>query len=187
MRTLVYFVRHAESIYVEGMERMRGLSEKGTRDSQKISSILKTREIDIVISSPYERAIQTIKPLADALNKEVILYEGLRERTLGEIGEVPFKKAKQKLYTDFRYKYHLGESSKEAQERAINELIMILKKYEGKTVVLGTHGDIMTLMLNYFDDQYGIEFWESTSMPDIYELQFNKNKLEQVRRIWDEN
>lgn len=187
MSTLVYFVRHAESPFIEGMERTRGLSEKGTRDSLEISNILKTKRIDVILSSPYERAIQTIKPLADELNQTVILYEGLRERALGDIGEVSFKQAKQKLYTDFHYKYSLGESSEEAQERAINELNAILTKYEGRAVVLGTHGDIMTLMLNYFDDQYGIEFWESTSMPDIYELQFNKNNLEQVRRIWDED
>lgn len=187
MSTLVYFVRHAESPFIEGMERIRGLSEKGERDSLQVNSILKTKGIDVIISSPYERAIQTVKHLADELNQEVIMYEGLKERALGEIGEVPFKQAKQKLYTDFQYKFNLGESSEEAQERAINELNAILIKYEGRTVVLGTHGDIMTLMLNYFDDHYGIEFWESTSMPDIYELQFSKNNLERVKRIWDED
>lgn len=184
MKTIIYFVRHAESPYIAGLERTRGLSENGVKAALQVKKILENSEIDYIISSPYERAIQTIKPLADALRKEIILFEGLKERMLGEIGEVSFKEAKQTLYTNFQCKYNLGESSKEAQGRAILELKTILNKYKGKTLVIGTHGDIMTLMMNYFDDQYSIDFWESTSMPDIYKLQLNDSRLIHVQRLW---
>ncbi|MBA9086191.1 hypothetical protein FHR92_002664 [Fontibacillus solani] len=43
----------------------------------------------------------------------------------------------------------------------------------------------MTLMMNYFDNTYGFEFWESTTMPDIYKLEFEENKLNNVTRLWD--
>ncbi|MHA6484122.1 histidine phosphatase family protein [Paenibacillus sp. strain BS8-2] len=185
MKTIVYFVRHAESPYIADMERTRGLSENGVLDSLRVKNILSDTEIDIVISSPYERAIQTIKPLATDLKKEIILFEGLKERTLGEIGEVSFKEAKQKLYSNFQYKYNHGESSEEAQLRAIKELKTILTEYEGKNIVIGSHGDIMTLMMNYFDNQFGNEFWESTTMPDIYKLQFNDYSLKDVQRLWN--
>lgn len=42
----------------------------------------------------------------------------------------------------------------------------------------------MSLMLNHFDNRYGYSFWESTSMPDIYQLTIEDNKLIEVERMW---
>lgn len=80
MATIVYFVRHAESPFIKGMERTRGLSEKGISDSIKIRTELENEEIDVFVSSPYERAIQTIKELADVHKKDIIIFEDLKER-----------------------------------------------------------------------------------------------------------
>lgn len=77
-----------------------------------------------------------------------------------------------------------GESSKQVQERAINILKKILEDYHGMKVVIGTYGDIMTLMMNYFDPRYSFPFWESTTMPDIYKLEFEERKLKRTTRIW---
>ncbi|RCW48603.1 hypothetical protein DFP97_106306 [Paenibacillus prosopidis] len=49
MKTFIYFVRHAESPYIEGMERTRGLSDKDKLDTLKINEILKDEEIDLFI------------------------------------------------------------------------------------------------------------------------------------------
>lgn len=35
METIVYFIRHAESVYVEGKERTRELSEQGIIDATR--------------------------------------------------------------------------------------------------------------------------------------------------------
>ena len=77
-----------------------------------------------------------------------------------------------------------GESSKDAQKRAVKVITSILKSHRGKKIVIGTHGDIMTLMLNHFDKRYSYSFWESTSMPDIYKLTVEGNKLIEVKRMW---
>ncbi|MEK3885791.1 histidine phosphatase family protein [Paenibacillus sp. PL2-23] len=183
MKTKIYFVRHAESIYINGQERTRGLSEKGRLQAIRVKEKLISLDIHYILSSPYERAIQTITPLADELQKEIILFEGLTERELGEIGEVNFNEAKHRLYSDFTFQYPDGESSHTAQTRAIHDLHYILRNYKGKSIVIGTHGDIMTLMLSYFDKQYNIEFWKSTTMPDIYQLQFHGTTLEKVQRL----
>ncbi|WP_256257664.1 MULTISPECIES: histidine phosphatase family protein [unclassified Paenibacillus] len=90
METKVYFVRHAESPYTAGMERSRGISEKGKQDACKVKETLMSEDIEILISSPYERAILTIKGLAIELNKDIIVEEDLRERQLaGEEFTIP--------------------------------------------------------------------------------------------------
>jgi 2,3-bisphosphoglycerate-dependent phosphoglycerate mutase len=185
MRTIIYFIRHAESQYIEGQERLRGLSEQGIRDALQVQQTLQNEAIDVFVSSPYERAVQTIKPLAEDMRKEIVIVEELRERTIGELGGLNFQKAKQNVYQDFQLAFAGGESSAEAQTRGAQALGILLEEYKGKTVVIGTHGDIMTLMLNHFDpQQYNYEFWQSTSMPDIYKAEFEGKRLLRVTREW---
>ncbi|TBL78916.1 histidine phosphatase family protein [Paenibacillus thalictri] len=184
MRTFVYFVRHAESPYIEGMERSRGLSDRGKSDALKVKWILDSEHIDVFISSPYERAIQTIKESA-GLN-DILILEDLRERTIGDIQKVGFKEAKLKVYKEKEYSFPDGESSAKAQERAVTQINNMLDVHAGKKIVVGTHGDIMTLIINYFDNRFDFDFWESTSMPDIYKLEFKGRELIKVVRMWAE-
>ncbi|WP_379147056.1 histidine phosphatase family protein [Paenibacillus sp. sgz500992] len=175
-------MRHAESIYVEGMDRTRGVSEQGHKDALRVKSILQYTVIDSFVSSPYERAILTVKPLADELHKEIIIIEELRERTIGDIGNLSFHEAKKRVYEDFQVAFVGGESSSGAQARGIQEMELLLEKYKDQTIAIGTHGDIVTLVINHYDPKYGYEFWQSTSMPNIYRLEFEDGKLSYVAR-----
>lgn len=62
----------------------------------------------------------------------------------------------------------------------------ILEKHKGKNVVISTHGNIMVLIMNYFDKQYDFRFWQRLAMPDIYQLSFRSNELMAIERIWKE-
>lgn len=185
VKTMLYFIRHADSKFVEGKEKSRGLTEKGKLDAYAVKDRLITEKIDILISSSYERAIATIRPLAEELSKDILIEEGLRERAIGDFGSIPFWEAKEQVYTDFRFSFPAGEPSEQAQERAMKVILDILERYEGKRIGIGTHGDIMTLMLNFFDKQYDFKFWQSTSMPDIYQVEFEGRKLISCTRLWE--
>lgn len=39
----------------------------------------------------------------------------------------------------------------------------LLHKYKGKKIAIGIHGNIMTNIMNYFDDRYDINFWKTTT------------------------
>jgi len=184
METIIYFVRHAESIYVEGEERTRGLSIQGTNDAETIKEILKSEEIDLFISSPYGRAIDTIRPTALLHQKDILIEEDLRERMIGDFAPATFTEAKKRVYEECQFAFPNGESSILAQQRASNVIERIVDAHKGKKIVIGTHGDIMTLMLNNFDKRFGYNFWLSTSMPDIYKAGFKGSELIEVIRMW---
>ncbi|EOD00634.1 SixA phosphatase family protein [Caldisalinibacter kiritimatiensis] len=61
--TNIYLVRHAEIKYTPD-DFVRPLSEKGKRDVDKVTNFFKDKVINRVISSPYLRAIDTIKYVA---------------------------------------------------------------------------------------------------------------------------
>ncbi|GIP27170.1 phosphoglycerate mutase [Paenibacillus sp. J23TS9] len=190
IQTVIYMVRHAESKYIPGMEEARGLSEKGMKDALFVRDILRTEDIDAFFSSPYQRAIQTVEPSAREAGGDIILIEDLKERTLaGEDFHVPeghFFSCKKQLYDDFHFTIPGGESSSEAQYRGSQVILKLLEEHRGKKIAIGTHGDIMTLIMNYFNREYDFEFWRSTSMPDVYKLAFEDKELKQVTRCWAE-
>lgn len=184
--TTLYFVRHAESPYIEGEERSRGLSEQGARDAERVRGLRLGEAIEVIVSSPYQRAKATVQPLADALGLPIVVQEDLRERKIGDLQGSSFGDAKRKLFREPDTFFPEGESSKAAQRRAIQAIEEILEAYGGKHIVIGTHGDIMTLMLHHYDQRFDYEFWQGTTMPDIYRAEFEAGRLVNIARLWSE-
>ncbi|WP_442600712.1 histidine phosphatase family protein [Paenibacillus sp. KN14-4R] len=188
MKTIVYMVRHAESQYTEGNERTRGLTLQGKLKAETITEILKSEGINVIISSPYARAILTLEGLAKELELDIKIIEDLRERYFSDyiISNEEFMPAMKKMFDDPDYALPGGESNTVCQNRSVVVLKNILEEYKGKKVAIGTHGNVMTLMMNYFDSNYGLDFLNQTKKPDIYKIQFKDLELEEVTRLWKE-
>ncbi|MEN1935279.1 histidine phosphatase family protein [Paenibacillus sp. 102] len=165
--THIYFVRHAHSTYTPE-ESERPLSEKGWNDAQTVTDLLRGEKIDVVISSPYKRAVQTVKGVADQFELPIHIEENLRERLLSKEPVVDFEEAITKVWENPIFFFDDGESNNSAQQRGIACIKKMLKDYEGKNIVIGTHGNIMVLIMNYFDSKYDFSFWKELEMPDIY-------------------
>ncbi|MEK4525295.1 histidine phosphatase family protein [Paenibacillus sp. FSL H8-0104] len=188
MKTIVYMVRHAESPYTEGTERTRGLTLQGKMNAERITEILTNEGIHAIVSSPYARAILTLEGVAAALELDIQIMEDLRERHFSDdmIADEEFEPASKKMFDDPDYALPGGESNTVCQSRAVGVLKQILEEYKGEKVAIGTHGHVMTLMMNYFDSSYGLDFMNQTKKPDIYRLQFDEMELENVTRLWSE-
>ncbi|MED1610398.1 histidine phosphatase family protein [Bacillus paranthracis] len=180
--TTIYFVRHAHSTYTKE-ERERPLSEKGHLDAENVTRLLKDKHIDVVISSPYKRAIQTVQGIANTYDVSIQIEEDLRERLLSSESVTDFNDAVQKVWEDWDFAHEGGESNDVAQRRAVICMQNILKKYEDKNIVIGTHGNIMVLLMNYFDSKYDFRFWKTIRMPDIFKLNFHNEGLVSAERI----
>ncbi|MEF3353862.1 histidine phosphatase family protein [Paenibacillus sp. GYB006] len=186
MKTIIYMVRHTESPYTEGNERTRGLTLEGKMKAEKITEILKDEGINIIISSPYARAILTLEGLAKELELDIQIFEDLRERHFSDymISHEEFMPAMKKMFDEPDYALPGGESNTVCQNRSVVVLKNILEVHKGKKVAIGTHGNVMTLMMNYFNTNYGFDFMNQTKKPDIYKLQFKDLELEVVTRLW---
>ncbi|HDR7517588.1 histidine phosphatase family protein [Bacillus mobilis] len=188
MSTYIYMVRHGESPKLEGNERTRGLTEKGHMDACRVTDILKEERIDAFISSPYNRATLTVEKAADFYEKEIVVYENLKECMFSNEDQIISDKEVyplvKKMFSDPDFALKEGESYKDCQRRVVKVLKEILMDFQGQKIVIGTHGLVMTLMMNYFDNQYGFEFLIHASKPDIYKLEFKDEQLMNVERLW---
>lgn len=182
--TNLYFIRHAHSTYTPD-ELERPLSEKGKKDAERIMALIQPDSIDVVVSSPYKRAVQTVEGVAQQYNLEIEIFEELKERTLTGKPAEDFTAAITKVWEEPNFAWEGGESNMEAQARGVSVIRHLLQKYKGKNVAIGIHGNIMVLIMNHFDKQYDFTFWNGLDMPDIYKLTFDGDRLVGVRRLWD--
>jgi 2,3-bisphosphoglycerate-dependent phosphoglycerate mutase len=183
MYTHIFLVRHAHSVYTPD-ELGRPLSERGIQDALEVTQALKNENIDVVVSSPYKRAVQTVEGTAKQFDVPINLVEDFRERVLCAKPVENFEHAVTKVWEDFTFAWEGGESNIQAQKRGANALYQVVKVYEGKNVVIGTHGNLMALTMNHFDTAFDFGFWRKLDMPDIYKLSFYGINLKEVSRVW---
>lgn len=83
--TTVYFVRHAEPNYSNHDDTLRELSPKGMEDRKLVTEFLGDKHIDIVLSSPYKRAIDTVRDFADSYGLSIDSINDFRERKVDSV------------------------------------------------------------------------------------------------------
>ena len=169
--TKIIFVRHCQSLHPFSDDRTRPLTEEGLRDREVVLDTLKDRHIDAFLCSTFKRSIDTIQTTADFFGMEIKTDERFRERKAG----INAAKFREERWADFNFVEEEGECMASVQKRNIEALKEVLKTYEGKTVVIGTHGTALSTILNYYDYSFGVkELLRIVNwMPYIVELTFD--------------
>ena len=75
-------VRHADALSRHGWrpdDRLRPLSEKGFAQAQRLVDLLADHRIELIVSSPAVRCVQTVEPLAAARGLAVVEDTALGE------------------------------------------------------------------------------------------------------------
>ncbi|RPF52194.1 histidine phosphatase family protein [Aquisalibacillus elongatus] len=180
MQKNIYIIRHCQA---EGQHPEAPLTNKGFKQADELSHFLSEFELDHVISSPFLRAVQTIRPYIIKEKMSLEIDERLSERVLSN---EHFSDWLEKLRTTFNQmdlKYEGGESSNEAQGRIINVINEILDS-EHQNVAIVTHGGIMSLLLKYYEDAFGFNEWQGLTRPDVYQLTIS-NEGHDLNRLWE--
>lgn len=188
MPTTIYFIRHAQSPFSLENYRKRPLSEKGKEDAERVATLLKDRQIDAAFSSSSLRAIQTIQPLVDAKGLSVEVFDELVELQLRgseyDISKEQVQDCIREVFESFDVKFPGGQSAREVEETVLPVFHKIIAAHQNKTIVIGTHGIVMTLMLRSLDPQYGFDFWKRTSKPDVYRVVVEDGWITEFERVW---
>lgn len=185
MKTVVYFIRHAEPDYSVYDDAIRPLTDKGKKDALNVATYLEDKGIQVALSSPYKRAIDTIKPFADINNMNIELVEDFRERKVDNCWIDDFHGFSQKQWEDFNYKLLDGECLHDVQERNIKALEKVLRKFYGKNIVIGTHGTALSTIINYYESSYGYKDFNEIRllMPWIVKFTFDEMICTKIEKI----
>ncbi|MFD0710538.1 histidine phosphatase family protein [Paenibacillus sp. GCM10027626] len=175
----VFIVRHCEA---EGQAPDARLTAAGRQQAERLTGLLMDKNIDYIISSPYERAYRTIASLAAQLDIEIVTDNRLMERALCGHNDPNWREMLRKTYDDLELCYEGGESGRAAMSRAVSVVMEVLNSRYNNVVIV-SHGNLISLVLKHFDERIGFAEWEALSNPDIYQLAFAET-VPYIRRIW---
>ena len=183
--TTIYFIRHAEPDYTNHNDMERPLTAKGKEDSKLVTDYLSDKEIDVVLSSPYLRAIDTVKDFADSFGYAITTVDDFRERKIDDVWIEDFNQFTKQQWSDFDYKLSDGECLREVQIRNVEALKQVIKEDSGKNIVVGSHGTALSTIINYFNPSFGYDDFQriSTIMPWIVKFTFREEELVEIEEI----
>ena len=146
----LYFVRHGESEFNRAHKWAGStdtpLTETGHKQAQKAGRHIKDKKIaiDVIVSSPLERAHETAKHIADAIeypHEKIILHDALIERNYGVLeGNKNLMTATRYLLDESSIDHYENIEKLEELQARINSALEYLKSLPHETVLVVGHG-----------------------------------------------
>lgn len=172
-KTEVYLLRHAQTIPKEGVANKDWvLSEEGKAQAEKLVQPLEELAIDVVYSSPYIRAKETLQPF---LNKS-----GLECQESIDFGEIKaaeqymdpldFQTLSKKMIEDIKFVPESGESIEACQYRFMMAVNRIVKEHWGKKILICSHGLPIFAALKAQEPKLNYDDWSRITMPAAFKL-----------------
>lgn len=202
--TTVFLVRHSEPFKEhKGKEDVNEsllfnniknpLSINGEKIADEISNKDIFKDLDVVWSSDYVRAMSTAKYFAYKNDLKVNISDKLGERKHGvnSWSELP-ENFEEKQFLDENFKVGTGESQKEVKEREYNFLMKLLEENENKKILIVGHSTAFAFLLSYwckisYDGDYyfnGKSFFDGKwNICETFKLTFDKNRLIDIENI----
>ena len=185
MEEKIILIRHGQSI--GNLNRVYlghtnlDLSERGYRQAKSFSDFfVENYKVDKIYSSDLIRAYNTVVPVAENLNLEIVkdknlreIYAGLWENQEFDSLAVKFKDTYGKWLTDIgNAGCDGGETVRELKDRIINRLYEIAEENPGKDILIGTHATPIRIVKCIFsglplDEMHNVEWAYNASLTHL--------------------
>jgi probable phosphoglycerate mutase len=159
--TMVYFVRHGETILTPS-RKFSGtgsldpeLTSDGLAQAELVAKEVAKLDVDVVIASPLKRTKQTAEAISRATGVEIIFDEAWFELSYGEWDGRSVEEVRSESPDEYQawinsssYAPPGGESYDEAAIRVDDALEAILASYPGKKVLVVSHNGVIKSAIN---------------------------------------
>ena len=152
---ILYVVRHGQTQYNVD-KRFQGqidvpLNDVGKKQVMELSKKLSNINLDLIISSPLLRAVDTAKAIQKNNKVPIIINNDLKERSFGEFEglkdlteyDCDINKL---LDYNINYSFHNVEPIQTLYKRVSRFLIDCYNQYSEKSILLSTHGGIVQII-----------------------------------------
>lgn len=167
----IYMTRHGQT-YWNVEKRLQGqgnseLTEIGIEAAEKLADRLENTDLDYIISSPLKRTIKTSETIRKGREIPIVTCSDLMEINVGDFSGYTVEQMKikypgliEKIIEDpYSYAYPNGENLVEFYERCARAINYIIKNYDGKTVLIVTHGGVLKCIQHYFRNEMIQKDW----------------------------
>ena len=170
MTTLI-LVRHAQSAPRPDLpEAEFPLSDLGRQQAKDLVPILRELGVDALASSPYQRAVDTLRPYAEAAGLGIAIDDDLREKSLGGWIEDPdeVEEAVRRMHADLDFQLPGGESGRALNARVDAALARVVAANPGRSVAVGSHGGVLGHLLSRHLSDLPDDFWRRIRNPHLF-------------------
>ena len=198
MITTIYLIRHSKPnrniIKYENdliKNELTPLSVEGEKIAKDLANFPFFQNIDVIYSSHYTRTIETVKYLAEKVNKQIIIEkdfgERIRKTNINNITPPDYEK---RQFKDHLFKLEGGESFNEVIKRYNDAITKVLNNNKGKNILIASHSTAILMYLTKYCD-YDIDKLEFTykdklllngkiETPEIFKLTFEDDELTDI-------
>jgi len=164
LKTKLTIVRHGETEWNTAM-RFQGIKNShltrfGYRQIELLAKALKNEEFDVCLCSNLQRAIETAQIINKYHRLKIIQSPDLNERNFGILEGLTwneFMEIHPEVYENYQtdkinYCIPNGESLVQFYHRVKNIFSQIVKDYEGKKILVVTHGGVLDSLIRMIFD-----------------------------------
>jgi len=169
--TWVYLVRHGQTAWNAQLifrgRRDIELNEQGRREARAIAQALKNKHLDAIYPSPLTRAVETARPVAALLHREIEPVQGLTDINYGDWEGVSHSEIKTR-YPDLLatwekepdlVRFPHGETLDEVRERSYGVLGSLAEKHAVESILIISHRVVNKVLLCAMLGLSNAHFW----------------------------
>ncbi|MGM0524184.1 MAG: histidine phosphatase family protein [Bacillota bacterium] len=179
MKQLI-LIRHC---HAEGKHKDSPLTNLGVNQARRLAEYLEKEGLkpEKLVSSPYMRAVETVRPYARQHNLEVIKDTRLQEQVLSDQPVDDYIGVVKASFSDPDYKLPGGESAKDALCR----FKQVIDEYseEDAPLVVVTHGHLLALYLHEINPDFNFKDWQVLKNPDVFIIHIDGDHQE-LKHVW---
>jgi probable phosphoglycerate mutase len=148
------------------------LTDLGRAQARELAERVADRRIATVYASPQRRAVESAEAAAEVLNVPVRTVAGLEEYSVGDLagrpGDDPELRAVLAAWGSGRLDSRIpgGESGAEVVQRYREALESIADQHRGETVLVFSHGGVMSLCLPRLDRRVLADLGDQDFVPN---------------------
>ena len=181
MSKYLILVKHSvPQIMQEMPARDWNLSELGRARAEQLAQLLTQYEPEVIISSQEPKAKETAEIITRIHKLSHHVVEDLHEHDRSNVPFLAQDKFQASIHEFFQKPDELvfgRETADQAHARFYRSVHSILNEHTGKTVVIVTHGTVISLFVSRLTGSSDFEIWNMLGLPSFIAIELHSNTL----------
>jgi broad specificity phosphatase PhoE len=174
-------VKHSLPEVVEGRPaREWKLSDDGRTRAKQLAEQLRSFEPEVIVSSEEPKAKETAEIVGRLLQLGVQVFPDLHEHERSNVSYLSQEQFRTSLREFFQKPDELvfgKETADRAHARFFRAVHSILNEHRNKTIVIVSHGTVISLFVSRLTGSSDFELWSMLGLPSFIAMELHSNTL----------
>ena len=156
------------------------LSEEGRLRAHRLAELLESYEPEVIVSSAEPKAKQTADILAVHFQLPIQTHPDLHEHDRSHVPFLPHDAFQSSIREFFQKPGELvfgGETADQAHARFYRAVHLILNEHLDKTILIVTHGTVLSLFVSRLTGSSDLELWNQLGLPSFVAMDLRSSTL----------